>query len=82
MQILQCVGDIDCSNSQFGMNSHRELANSAVDVDPTTVRVIWAALSVVPGGLVGGILVYLLAWIIIPRALAATTASGAPLETF
>ena len=53
------------------------------DVDPTIVRVIWVALSVVPGGLVGGILVYILAWMIIPRApLAAATASGAPLETF
>ena len=53
------------------------------DVDPTIVRVIWVALSVVPGGLVGGVLVYILAWIIIPKApLAAATASGAPLETF
>ena len=53
------------------------------DVDPTIVRVIWVALSVVPGGLVGGILVYVLAWMIIPKApLAAATASVAPLETF
>ena len=52
------------------------------DVDPTIVRVIWVALSVVPGGLVGGILVYIPAWMIIPKALAAPTASGAPLETF
>jgi phage shock protein C len=52
------------------------------DVNPTIVRVIWVALSVVPGGLVGGILVYILAWIIIPREPAAATASGAPLETF
>jgi phage shock protein C len=53
------------------------------DVDPTIVRVIWVALSVVPGGLVGGILVYILAWMIIPKApLAAGATSGAPLETF
>jgi phage shock protein C len=39
-----------------------------LDVDPTIVRLIWAALSVVPGGLVGGVLAYLLAWIIIPKA--------------
>ena len=39
-----------------------------LDVDPTLVRLIWVALSVVPGGLVGGILAYLLAWIIIPKA--------------
>jgi phage shock protein C len=37
------------------------------NVDPTMVRLIWAALSVVPGGFVGGILAYLLAWIIIPK---------------
>ena len=53
------------------------------DVDPTIVRVIWVALSVVPGGLLGGVLVYILAWMIIPKApLAAATVSGAPLETF
>jgi phage shock protein PspC (stress-responsive transcriptional regulator) len=39
-----------------------------LDVDPTLVRLIWAALSIVPGGLVGGILAYLLAWFIIPKA--------------
>ena len=49
-----------------------------LDVDPTVVRVIWVALSVVPGGLVGGILAYLLAWIIIPKApVLASTAAGA-----
>jgi phage shock protein C len=37
------------------------------DVDPTVVRLIWAALSVVPGGFVGGILAYLFAWIVIPK---------------
>src|ERR1700730_3456503 len=52
------------------------------DVDPTIVRVIWVALSVVPGGLVGGVLVYILAWMIIPKAPLAAAASGAPLETF
>lgn len=38
-----------------------------LDVDPTIVRLIWVALSVVPGGFVGGALAYLLAWLIIPR---------------
>ena len=37
------------------------------NVDPTIVRLIWAALSVVPGGFVGGILAYVFAWIIIPK---------------
>jgi phage shock protein C len=86
-----------CGARQRPTASHRRLMRSVVnsklggvcggiaeyfDVDPTIVRVIWVALSVVPGGLVGGILVYILAWIIIPREPAATTASGAPLETF
>jgi phage shock protein C len=39
-----------------------------LDVDPTMVRLIWVALSVVPGGFVGGAIAYLLAWIIIPKA--------------
>jgi len=49
-----------------------------LDVDPTIVRLIWVALSVVPGGFVGGALAYFLAWIIIPKAPAfAPTAAGA-----
>jgi len=49
-----------------------------LDVDPTIVRLIWVALSVVPGGFVGGALAYFLAWIIIPKAPAfATTAANA-----
>lgn len=39
-----------------------------LDVDSTVVRLIWVALSVVPGGFVGGALAYFLAWIIIPKA--------------
>jgi phage shock protein C len=39
-----------------------------LDVDPTIVRLVWVVLSVVPGGIVGGIVVYLLAWIIMPKA--------------
>ena len=51
------------------------------NVDPTVVRLIWAALSVVPGGFVGGILAYLFAWIIIPKGpLPATTPASAPAE--
>jgi phage shock protein C len=49
-----------------------------LDVDPTIVRLVWVALSVVPGGFVGGALAYVLAWIIIPKAPAfASTAAGA-----
>jgi phage shock protein C len=49
-----------------------------LDVDPTIVRLIWVALSVVPGGFVGGAIAYFLAWIIIPKPLAfASSAAGA-----
>jgi len=37
-------------------------------IDSTVVRLLWVALSVVPGGVIGGILAYILAWVIIPRA--------------
>jgi phage shock protein C len=51
------------------------------DVDPTIVRIIWAILSVVPGGFIGGIFAYLLAWIIIPRApMFSGSAASAPTE--
>ena len=36
--------------------------------DPTIVRVIWAVLTIVPGCIVGGILAYLIAWFIMPKA--------------
>jgi phage shock protein C len=49
------------------------------NVDPTVVRLLWAVLSVVPGGFVGGILAYLFAWIVIPKGpLPGTTPAGAP----
>ena len=56
-----------------------------LDVDPTIVRLIWVALSVVPGGFVGGAIAYFLAWIIIPKqpafkssAAAAATVNPSP----
>jgi phage shock protein C len=38
-----------------------------LNMDPTVVRLIWAVLSVVPGGFVGGVVAYVFAWIIIPK---------------
>lgn len=73
--------------------SHKQLTLSATDkklggvcgglaeylqVDATVVRLIWVALSVVPGGLVGGVLAYLLAWIIIPKQRALIATGEAP----
>lgn len=72
-----------CGAQQSPRISHKQLTLSAtdkklagvcgglgkyLDVDSTVVRLIWVALSVVPGGFVGGALAYFLAWIIIPKA--------------
>jgi phage shock protein C len=72
-----------CGARQHPRTSHKQLTLSIrdkkiagvcggiaeyLDVDPTIVRLIWVALSVVPGGFVGGILAYVLAWAIIPKA--------------
>jgi len=82
-----------CGGRQRQRTSHKQLTLSAtnkkiagvcggiaeyLDVDPTIVRLIWVALSVVPGGFVGGAIAYLLAWAIIPKAsaLVSTPAGG------
>jgi len=36
-------------------------------VDPTLVRVLWVILSIVCGAIIGGVIAYALAWLIIPR---------------
>jgi phage shock protein C len=38
------------------------------DVDPTAVRLLWVILSIFVGAIIGGVIAYLLAWLIIPRA--------------
>lgn len=47
------------------------------DVDATPIRVLWVILSVLPGAIAGGLVVYLLAWVVIPSAPAATWHSNA-----
>jgi phage shock protein PspC (stress-responsive transcriptional regulator) len=37
-----------------------------LDTDVTLVRLAWIVLSIVPGGIVGGLLAYIAAWIIVP----------------
>jgi phage shock protein PspC (stress-responsive transcriptional regulator) len=39
-----------------------------LDADVTLVRLLWILLSIVPGGVIGGFLAYLVAWIIMPDA--------------
>ncbi|MGH9679374.1 MAG: PspC domain-containing protein [Candidatus Acidiferrales bacterium] len=84
-----------CGARQRLSATHRQLTLSAtdskiagvcggiaeyLDVDPTVVRLIWLVLSVVPGAIVLGVLAYVLAWVIIPKAPGHTpsTASAAP----
>lgn len=50
-------------------------------VDSTMIRLIWAILSVLPGGIVGGIVAYVIAWIIIPLAPQALPARAAEPST-
>jgi len=38
------------------------------DTDPTLVRLIWVVLSIFGGAVIGGIIAYALAWLIIPQA--------------
>jgi phage shock protein PspC (stress-responsive transcriptional regulator) len=38
------------------------------DADPTAVRLLWVLLSVFVGAVIGGVIVYALAWLIIPQA--------------
>ena len=53
-----------------------------LNVDPTLVRLIWVLLSLVPGFVFGGILGYLLAWMIIPKApLALPVAPATPMPS-
>jgi phage shock protein C len=81
-----------CGAQQRQRTSHKQLTLSGtdkklagvcgglaeyLDVDSTVVRLIWVALSVVPGGFVGGAIAYFLAWIIIPKAPALVGATGA-----
>ncbi len=37
------------------------------NVDPTPVRVLWIVLTVLPGAVLGGLLAYLAAWLIVPK---------------
>ena len=47
-------------------------------VDATAVRLIWCVLSILCGAVVGGVIAYLLAWFIIPRASAVVLPATAP----
>ncbi|MBI4887553.1 MAG: PspC domain-containing protein [Acidobacteria bacterium] len=37
-----------------------------LNADPTVVRLVWAILSIVPGIIIGGLLAYAVAWVLLP----------------
>jgi phage shock protein PspC (stress-responsive transcriptional regulator) len=45
-------------------------------VDATLVRVLWVVLAVVPGVVIGGLLAYVLAWLVMPEGTAASPAAA------
>jgi len=47
-----------------------------LDVDVTLVRALWVALSIVPGAVVGGVIAYVLAWIVMPEGATTRAATG------
>ena len=47
-----------------------------LEVDVTIVRLAWVVLSIFPGALIGGVLAYLGAWLIMPEGSTATSAVG------
>ena len=50
-------------------------------VDSTMVRLVWVVLSIFIGAVVGGIIVYLLAWLIIPKAAEPSISTAVPAAT-
>jgi phage shock protein C len=50
-------------------------------VDPTLVRLIWVILSVLCGALIGGVIAYLFAWLIIPTQTHVVSSSTAQAST-
>jgi phage shock protein C len=51
-------------------------------VDATPIRLLWAILSILCGAIIGGVIAYLLAWLIMPKpqdvVLTTTTAAATP----
>ena len=46
------------------------------DVDPVLVRAAWVVFSIVPGAIIGGVIAYVLAWLVMPEATEATVPTG------
>lgn len=49
-----------------------------LEVDVTVVRTAWLVFSIVPGAVIGGVLAYVLAWIVMPERVGAAERQGGP----
>ncbi|HKY20170.1 MAG TPA: PspC domain-containing protein [Vicinamibacterales bacterium] len=47
-------------------------------VDATAIRLLWVIVSIVFGAIIGGVIAYLVAWVIIPRPTDATLSTAVP----
>ena len=50
-------------------------------VDATAIRLVWVILSILCGAVIGGVIAYIVAWIIIPRAPVASLSPVMPAST-
>jgi phage shock protein C len=50
-------------------------------VDPTVVRLVWVILSILGGAVIGGVIAYVLAWLIIPRSQSVTISTPVQAST-
>lgn len=50
-------------------------------VDATAIRVVWVILSILCGAVIGGVIAYALAWLIIPRPAEASLSTTVPAPT-
>jgi phage shock protein PspC (stress-responsive transcriptional regulator) len=51
------------------------------DADPSAVRLVWVIVSIFCGAIVGGVIAYLLAWLIIPSASSTSMSPAVPAPT-
>jgi phage shock protein PspC (stress-responsive transcriptional regulator) len=51
------------------------------EVDVTAVRLLWVVLSIVFGAIIGGVLAYVFAWLIIPKPTDVVVSTAAPPST-
>lgn len=49
-------------------------------VDPTPIRLLWVILSILCGAVIGGVIAYLIAWLIIPRPHDVVISPAAPVS--